>query len=211
MQGAKTYEVPGEQPAIKISEERLRGRQSVRTTFRLSEDLIALIGVVAGQFGLKQKSLFDQLIEDTAVLHKVAESAAGYTPDNAQRRSKTFVLSKQSLHSLEMVAAERRISRDALVEVSIRRLMPVVLAEWEKHKKRQTILAEMENFLGHGQDLLAQAERLLGREDPVYEMIDRMVRLGKEKVANLADMVARGKLMEKVRVERFSGDPGDGG
>lgn len=210
MQGAKNYEDAGEQSGIKISEERLRGRQSVRTTFRLSEDLIALIGVVAGQFGLKQKSLFDQLIEDTAVLHKVAESVAGYTPDNSQRRPKTFVLSKRSLHSLEMVAAERRISRDALVEVSIRRLLPVVLAEWEKHKKRQTILVEMENFLGQGQELLAQAEGLLGREDPVYEMIDRMVRLGKEKVANLAGIVARGKLMEKVRVERFSGDPGDG-
>jgi hypothetical protein len=211
MRGAKTYEDAGEQPVIKISEEGLRGRQSVRATFRLSEDLIALMGIVAGQFGLKQKSLFDQLIEDTAVLHKVAESAAGYIPDNSQRRPKTFVLSKHSLHSLEMVAAERRISRDALVEVSIRRLLPVVLAEWEKHKKRQTILVEMESFLGHGQDLLAQVERLLGREDPVYEMIDRMVRLGKEKVADLADMVARGKLMEEVRVERFSGVPGDGG
>jgi hypothetical protein len=211
MRGAKIYENQGEQPAIKISEERLRGRQSVRTTFRLSEDLIALIGIAAGQFGLKQKSLFDQLIEDTAVLDKVAESAVGYSPDNSQRRPKTFVLSKRSLHSLEMVAAERRISRDALVEVSIRRLLPVVLAEWEKHKKRQTILVEMENFLGHGQDLLAKAEKLLGREDPVYEMIDRMVRLGKEKLTNLADIVARGKLMEKVRVERFAGDRGDGG
>lgn len=211
MQEAKTYQEAGELPTIRISEERLRGRQSVRATFRLSEDLIALIGIVAGQFGLKQKSLFDQLIEDTDVLHKVAESAAGYTPDSSQRRPKTFVLSKRSLDSLEMVAAERRISRDALVEVSIRRLLPVVLAEWEKHKKRQAILVEMENFLGHGQELLAEVERLLGRGDPVYEMIDRMVRLGQEKVADLAEMVARGKLLEEVRVEGFSGDSGDRG
>jgi hypothetical protein len=205
------YDDSEDQPGLKISEERLRGRQSVRTTFRLSEDLINLIGIVAVQFGLKQKSLFDQLIEDPAVLNKVAESVAGYTPDNTRRRPKTFVLSKHSLHSLEKVATERRISRDALVEVSIRRLLPVVLAEWEKHKKRQIILVEMESFLGHGQELLVQAERLLGRDDPVYEMVDRMVRLGKEKVANLADIVAKGKSMEKVRVERFSGDPGDGG
>ncbi|RPI51694.1 MAG: hypothetical protein EHM49_06780, partial [Deltaproteobacteria bacterium] len=45
----------------------LRGKQSVRATFRLPDHIIKLLGMVASQLGLKQKSLFDQLVEDKEV------------------------------------------------------------------------------------------------------------------------------------------------
>ena len=39
----------------------LRGRQSVRATFKLSEGCIEAISIVAAHLGIKQKSLFDHL------------------------------------------------------------------------------------------------------------------------------------------------------
>ncbi len=200
-----------DQAGIEISEARLRGRQSVRTTFRLPVYLIELLGIIAGQFGVKQKSLFDQLIEDSEVLDEVAAWVAGYTPENIERRPKTYVLSKDSLLALERVAAERRISRDILVEISIRRLLPLLLAERDKHAKRVKILGDMEKYLQQGHELQASAENLLGKTDPVYEMISKMVRLGEEKVLDLTGIVAKGKGLEKVRVERFLGDVINGG
>ena len=200
-----------DQAGIEISEARLRGRQSVRTTFRLPVYLIELLGIIAGQFCVKQKSLFDQLIEDNKVLDEVAAWVVGYTPENIERRPKTYVISKHSLLALERVAAERRISRDILVEISIRRLLPLLLAEREKHSKRVKILGDMEKYLQQGYELLARAENLLGKADPVYAMIGKMVRLGEEKVMDLTDIVAKGKVLEKVRVERFSGEAIHGG
>jgi hypothetical protein len=194
---------PTDQSETGISEASLRGRQSVRTTFRLPVYLIELLGIVAEQFGLKQKSLFDQLIEDNEVLYEIAENFSSYAPDNIERRTKTYVLSKQSLRTLERVSVERQIPRDMLMEVSIRRLLPVLLAEREKHYKRTKILDDMQQYLLQGKKLLDQAENLLGSADPLCDTLGRMVRLGEESVMNLADTVAKGKIMETVRVERF--------
>jgi hypothetical protein len=202
---------PADQTGIEISEARLRGRQSVRTTFRLPVYLIELLAIVSEQFGVKQKSLFDQLIENSEVLDEVAECVAGYTPEKRERRSKTYVLSKQSLFILERVASERRVSRDILVEISIKRLLPLLMAEREKHFKRAKILGEMEKYLRNGRELLVQTENLLGTSDPVYEMVGRMVRLSEEKVMALSDLVAKGKALEGVGIEIFSSEVRDGG
>lgn len=45
-----------------ITSQGLRGKQSVRATFKLPEHIIKLLGGVATQLGVKQKSLFDQLV-----------------------------------------------------------------------------------------------------------------------------------------------------
>jgi hypothetical protein len=196
---------------VEISEARLRGRQSVRTTFRLPVHLIEVLGIIACQFGVKQKSLFDQMIEDDAALDEIAEWVSSYTPENIERRSKTYVLSKQSLLAFERVATERKISRDILVEISIRRLLPLLFAERERHSNRVKILGDMEQYLRQGHELLAKTGSLLGKDDPVYEMVGRMVRLGEEKVLSLTNIVAKGKTLEKALVERFSGGVINGG
>ena len=46
----------------------LRGRQSVRATFRLSEACIDAISILSAQLGIKQKSIFDHLMEISQVL-----------------------------------------------------------------------------------------------------------------------------------------------
>lgn len=194
-----------ESAGLFISAEGLKGKQSVRATFRLPGQIIELLGIVATQLDLKQKSLFDQLIEDEDVLDKVAENAHEYMPGSKERRQKTFVLSKRSLQVLDRVARQRQISRDLLVEVSIQRLLPVMSAEQKKHKKRALIYQDMESHLDQGRKLLQKAGVLLGKEDRVYEMIKKIVDLCEEKVSELETIVEKGQSMERFETR---GGPG---
>ena len=50
----------------------LRGRQSVRATFKLSAKAIEAMSIVSVHLGIKQKSLFDHLIEDAQSLKHIA-------------------------------------------------------------------------------------------------------------------------------------------
>ncbi len=185
-----------EQADLNISAEGLRGKQSVRTTFRLPPHVIELLGIVAAQLNLKQKSLFDQLIEDVGVLDKVAERAHGYAPASPERRQKTFVLSRRSLEVLEQVASRQNIPRDVLVEISIRRLLPVMTAEQEKHRKRTELLRDLKVYYEQGKKVRQKAEMLVGGDDPVVAMVAEVVATCGEKVAELEDIVRKGQSLE---------------
>ena len=50
----------------------LKGRQSVRTTFKLTPRSIDALSLLAGQLGIKQKSIFDHLVDDIRALTAVA-------------------------------------------------------------------------------------------------------------------------------------------
>ena len=96
---------------LSLTIEDLMGKQSVRATFRLPQQTIDLLSVIAGQLGIKQKSLFDQLIEDTSVLKQVAKEAQQYSSDSEDTRQKTFVISRSSLLSLNYIAKQQKIPR----------------------------------------------------------------------------------------------------
>lgn len=176
----------------------LKGKQSVRATFRLPPQMIELLGVIARQLGVKQKSLFDQLIENAAVLGQVAHKAREYAgAEEHDRRQKTFVISRNSLLSLNSIAKEAQIPRDLLVEISIKRLLPLIKTELSKHKQRKALLKEMREELQHEERLLVKAGNLLGEDDVVYEMINNQVSLARKHVAALGGIVERGMAMEE--------------
>jgi hypothetical protein len=82
----------------------LRGRQSVRATFRLSEACIDAITVLSAQLGIKQKSVFDHLMEDAQVLKDMARDLANIELDrHGNRIQKTFVISRRSLSFLDSI------------------------------------------------------------------------------------------------------------
>ncbi len=182
---------------LHISAQGLRGKQSVRATFRLPEHIIQLLGIVARQLGLKQKSLFDHLIEDIDVLSKVASGIQGSTPQSSTRRQKTFVLSKRSLEVLDNVARRQNIPRDILVEISIQRLLPVMNAEQEKHRKRIQVYQEMEICRDHCEKLLDKVERLLGNEDQAALLLRRVADVCDESIQELAGIIDKGQAMEE--------------
>ncbi len=181
---------------IRLTADSLKGKQSVRATFKLPAQVIELLSIAAAQLGLKQKSLFDQLVEDTSTLEQIANEAKEYQVIKQHRRQKTLVLSRNSLVALDYVARMHQMPRDVLVEISIKRLMPVLNAEQEKQKKRRLLLSDMERYLGQGITLLHKTEQLLGANDPMCQEIEYMVHQCEKSTAEMRALVARGKIIE---------------
>ena len=87
----------------------LKGMQSVRATFTLPKYAINLLSTVANQLGVKQKSIFDHLVEDKNLLDQIADEAKHYQPKQRHRKQKTFVLSKNCLSELESFARKYKV------------------------------------------------------------------------------------------------------
>lgn len=177
--------------------EDLKGKQSVRATFRLPRQVIGLLSVMAAQLGIKQKSLFDHLVENSEILEEVAAETKEFSLPPEDRQQKTFVISRSSLVTLDRIARDQHLPRDVLVEAFIRRLLPVIDTELKKHKKRKTLLRELENSLQKDRQLLKKTEDLLGREDQLYGMIDHQVKICEKNVETLKNIIAKGKPMEE--------------
>jgi len=106
------------------------------------------------------------------------------------------VLSRKTLSCLEKASKNFNAPRDALVEYSIQRLLPVIIKEKEKHLKRKKILADLSEYLEAGVKLLRKTEKLLGEDDPVYERIETAVRAVNNAHENVDAFVERGKIIE---------------
>ena len=174
----------------------LRGRQSVRTTFKLSPRYIDALSLLAGQLGIKQKSLFDHLIDDTKSLRAIAEELQDRGTLRENRIAKTFVISRRSLESLEQVSKRFETPRDALVEFSIERILPLINEEKQKHENRKILSDSLEKFMRQGRELLQEADQLLDREDPVFEKILHMVGAVKSGCDEIDEVIEKGKRLE---------------
>jgi hypothetical protein len=113
----------------------LKGMQSVRATFTLPKHTINLLSAVANQLGVKQKSIFDHLVEDKGHWIKLLMRPRITSPKRHQRKQKTFVLSRNCLSALDTFAREYKLPRDVLVEFSIKQLHPVIDQEKKRHMK----------------------------------------------------------------------------
>jgi len=177
----------------------LRGRQSVRATFRLSEACIDAISILSAQLGIKQKSVFDHLMEDAQALKDMASELENSGFDRHERIQKTFVISRRSLSFLDTISSEYDAPRDALVETSVRRLLPIIANERKKHEKRKVILAEISNHFEKGRRLLSKAEEMLGPDDPIVNKLRTAMSVYKNVSADIADFIERGKIIEKFK------------
>ncbi|MFH1994056.1 MAG: hypothetical protein ABIK98_16890 [Pseudomonadota bacterium] len=179
----------------------LRGRQSVRATFRLTEGCIDAISIVAAHLGIKQKSLFDHLVEDAGSLSLIAREIQHVKPTKQGRIQKTFVISRKSLSSLDIVSKNFDTPRDALVEYSVQRLLPIIAMEREKHDKRKQILGEIENHYKEGVRLLKKIKDLLGVEDPIYNKLEATMAVYENAYMNIEAYIAKGKIIEAFQFD----------
>jgi len=174
----------------------LRGRQSVRATFRLSERAIEALSIVSFHLGIKQKSLFDHLLEDMEALNLIAERFKSEEFNQPNRVQKTFVLSRRTLSSLDQVAKSFDTPRDALVEYSIQRLLPVIANEREKHRLRKEVFGDMNQYINQGEKILRKARELLGNEDPVYNRLEAAITVLFNAHNDIRSFVEKGKVIE---------------
>ncbi|MGD8368138.1 MAG: hypothetical protein PVG78_10870 [Desulfobacterales bacterium] len=175
----------------------LRGRQSVRATFKLSSRAIDALAVCAIHLGIKQKSLFDHLIDDMKALQTIAQELNPVQFGKLDRIQKTFVLSRRTLSCLDQVSQSLNAPRDALVEYSIQRLMPVIEKERKRHRKRKLLLEKMAVYLEDGERLLRQARSDLGVEDPVTRRLETVVSTCRGAVGIVSEFVDKGSVIEE--------------
>lgn len=175
----------------------LRGRQSVRATFKLTARAIETMSAVSIHLGIKQKSLFDHLVDDIKALEVIAREVQTTKFDEPSRVQKTFVLSRRTLNSLELASVNFQTPRDALVEYSIQRLMPVITKEKEKHQKRKALLSRINGFLESGEQIMQEAREWLGEEDPVFDELARAMTVLLNARDDIAVFIDKGKIIEK--------------
>lgn len=175
----------------------LRGRQSVRATFKLSSRAIEALSIVAVHLGIKQKSLFDHLIEDAQSLNYIAKDVAAEDFRALERVQKTFVISRRTLNFLEEISRQFSTPRDALVEYSIQRLLPVIEREREKHRRRKNLLKEIRNHLEMGKNLLAHSREQLGDDDPVTGWLESALANFENTSRGIEHFVEKGDIIEE--------------
>ncbi len=174
----------------------LRGKQSVRATFKLSERAIESLSLVALHLGIKQKSLFDHLIENTADLSNLAESIKIRQFKKIVRIQKTYVLSRRTLDILSLISRNYNTPRDALVEYSIKRLESVILAEQQRHKKRKKLFDEISQYWEEGETILEKSREILGAGDPFCINIEKAVFACAKARAELVLFIEKSKMIE---------------
>ena len=174
----------------------LRGRQSVRATFKLSAKAIEAISIVAVHLGIKQKSLFDHLIEDVQSLKLIAREVESERFNAISRIQKTFVISRKTLSSLDETSKHFNAPRDALVEYSIQRLLPVIAREREKHRRRKEILRDMNNSMENGLKILQKSKTLLGEDDPLFLRWESAMKMLANTQRDIETFIEKGKIIE---------------
>ncbi|MFH0726117.1 MAG: hypothetical protein V2B19_07175 [Pseudomonadota bacterium] len=174
----------------------LRGRQSIRATFKLTAGCIDAISIVAKHLGIKQKSLFDHLAEDTQILKKIAREASDAQFKSQERVQKTFVISRRSLQSIESISKLFNAPRDVLVEYSVQRLLPIIAAEREKHEKRKELITQLQHHFTAGLALHEKIKTEIGVDDPIFSWMASVVHYYHNALDQMTDFVDKGKIIE---------------
>ncbi len=174
----------------------LRGKQSVRATFKLSERAIESLSLVALHLGIKQKSLFDHLIDNSAELGNIARNIEIRKFNKIVRIQKTFVLSRKTLDILSMISKNYNTPRDALVEYSIKRLESVIYAEKKRHEARKLLFNEVAEYWKKGKDILKKSKNILGSDDPFCVNIEKSVAACSNAKAELELFIEKSRIIE---------------
>ncbi len=181
----------------------LRGRQSVRATFKLTSGCINAISIVAAQMGIKQKSLFDHLFQDTDTLSVIARKFSNARLKSADRVQKTFVMSRNALLSLEDIAQHFNAPRDVLIEISVQRLLPIITKERKRHAKRKAIFELVTRHLEQGRKLLKDAFAELGEEDLLTDRLTAVLGMYESAHKQMDGFMQRGKNIEAFEPRDF--------
>ncbi len=193
--GKQTWTIGVALPRTSTSE--LRGRQSVRATFKLTEGCINAISIVSRHLGIKQKSLFDHLVEDTGSLTSIAREIQDAKLIKQHRVPKTYVVSRKTLYSLDEISKNFNAPRDGLVEYSVQRLLPVITREREKHKKRKEMLAGISRHFKSGLKLLDKLGKELGPDDPVHAKFETVMAYYENAYNSMGCFIERGNIIEE--------------
>jgi hypothetical protein len=175
----------------------LRGKQSVRATFKLCQIAIDSIGLVAIHLGIKQKSLFDHIIDDLDALDTLAKTIKLRQFQKIQRTQKTYVLSRKTIEALEAISQAYDTPRDALVEYSIQKLESIITAEKARHKERKILQKNIIDHFNQGKILYKKATNLLGKNDPFCKQMEKAVLACEKTQEELTEFLKKSRVLEE--------------
>ena len=174
----------------------LRGKQSVRATFKISQKAIDAIGLVAVHMGIKQKSLFDHIIEDLEALDTLAQTIQIRQFRQIQRKQKTYVLSRKTIDALEAISETYGMPRDALVEYSVQKLESIISSEKLKHEERKILKKEMTDHFDQGKLFYKKAVAVLGEDDPFCRRIEKALLACRKTEEDINEFLEKSKVLE---------------
>lgn len=180
----------------KASAADLRGRQSVRVSFKLSPNCIDAITILGAHLRLKPKSLFDHIVQKRETLEAVATSVKNANLKDVPRLVKAYVISRDAVFVLDDVAQASKMPRDALVEASVMQLMPLIQKEQTRHHARKALLLRMERHLKSGRKLFDDMKGDLGPNDPMCDQMQNVMGAYERAFAAMAAFVGKGKNIE---------------
>ncbi|MBW2654332.1 MAG: hypothetical protein JRC91_05175 [Deltaproteobacteria bacterium] len=187
--------IEGQSPGSTLFD--LRGKQSVRATFKLSQKSIDAIGLVAIHMGIKQKSLFDHIIEDIDALDSLAKTIRIKQFKKISRKQKTFVLSRRTIEALEVISQAYEIPRDALVEYSIEKLGSIINAEKARHEERKILLKNIIDHFTRGKSFYKKAVAMLGKDDPFCRRFEKAIFACQKTEDELTNFIKKSKALEE--------------
>ena len=140
-------------------------------------------------------------MEDAQALKNVAQKLENSEFERHQRIQKTFVISRRSLSFLDMISSEYNAPRDALVEFSVRKLLPIIANERKKHERRKELLTQISNHFESGRMLLSKAEQALDKDDPIVNKLQTAMTVYQNALDDIIGFIERGKIIEEFRTE----------
>ena len=154
----------------------LRDRQSVRTTFNMSEKANDALNWLAKNYHITFKEVIDSLClelssepKENHFLDIVAEVAKKIDSKSLGKSTrKTQVISKKSLCILKDLSKKHSIQRDLLIELSIllfkAQIEENIEKKREKHKEAGNRFSK---FLAKAEAFEKELKKLLGDDDPI--------------------------------------------
>ena len=152
-------------------------KQSVRTTFKLSDSSNNAIDWLIKTNNLKPKEIFDLMCSDENFVN-VAIKTAKENPEviSTKQTRKTFVISRGVLRLLNRCSESHKISRDVIVEnlISLFKMLLEMQAKAEK-KKEEKALKIISDFWSKAESLEDQLKALLGDDSPILDRFGKVI------------------------------------
>ncbi|MBJ6799713.1 hypothetical protein [Geomonas propionica] len=148
-----------------------------RTTCTLTKEGGDSLACLTSEFGLTQKRIFSSIFEQPSLLDAVLDFAKtiGDTPEQRQTR-KSVVIGKKDLKSLNEISKSNGLSRDLLIESTIRFLALLLIKDKDgriaKHKEALGRLNDLWATMG---TLEKELFELLADGDPILERYSKVV------------------------------------
>jgi len=155
----------------RVSKTSLSEKQSVRTTFKLSESSNNAIDWLITTNNLKPKELFDLMCSNENLVDFAIEAAQKNRKNSSTKQTrKTFVISKRVLRLLNRYSERHKLSRDSIVENLILLFKALLEKHAEEEKQREEkALTIISDFYSKAESVEKQLKDLLDDDNPILD------------------------------------------